>query len=101
VLDDAYQHRAVSPQRCYSRSWPPLSTTRCCPPNTRASGGARRADVIIVTKCPPGMAAETKTVVEQLSDYGSAGRALFVLRIRCRRALALRVLEGFRRSRQL
>ncbi|MCC3154540.1 tetraacyldisaccharide 4'-kinase [Hymenobacter sp. BT770] len=69
VLDDAYQHRAVLPtlnvlltelaRPFYADEVLPAGRLR------ESRGGARRADVVIVTKCPPDLSAAAQAKVEQ------------------------------------
>ncbi|WP_035563001.1 tetraacyldisaccharide 4'-kinase [Hymenobacter sp. IS2118] len=75
VLDDAYQHRAVRPALnvLLTELARPFYHDQVLPAGRlrERRSGARRADVIIVTKCPPGMATETKAAVEQrIRAYG-------------------------------
>ena len=69
VLDDAYQHRAVRPALNvllteYAR---PFYEDDVLPAGRLREGrsGARRADVVIVTKCPPGLSAAARAAVGQ------------------------------------
>ncbi|MBD2767866.1 tetraacyldisaccharide 4'-kinase [Hymenobacter sp. BT664] len=75
VLDDAYQHRAVQPTlnvlltewaRPFYQDWVlPAGRLR------ESRRGAWRADLIIVTKCPPGLSAAAQAAVAQrLGRYG-------------------------------
>ncbi|MFD2717509.1 tetraacyldisaccharide 4'-kinase [Hymenobacter monticola] len=69
VLDDAYQHRAVRPTLNvllteYAR---PFYEDQVLPAGRlrESRGGARRADVVIVTKCPPDLSAALQGTVQQ------------------------------------
>ncbi|HRI27444.1 MAG TPA: tetraacyldisaccharide 4'-kinase [Chitinophagales bacterium] len=67
LLDDAFQHRRVKPaiailltdyNRLFTRDLPlPAGTLREC------AGGYRRANVIVVTKCPYPLSEQTKTAL--------------------------------------
>ena len=69
VLDDAYQHRAVRPalnvlltelaRPFYADEVLPAGRLR------ESRAGARRADIIIVTKCPPNLPLAAQQAVEQ------------------------------------
>ena len=69
VLDDAYQHRAVRPalnvllteyaRPFYDDDVLPAGRLR------ERHSGAWRADVVVVTKCPPGLSAAAQTAVGQ------------------------------------
>jgi tetraacyldisaccharide 4'-kinase len=68
LLDDAYQHRRVTPAfqvllTDYNR---PFYRDLLLPAGRlRESGyGAKRADVVVVTKCPPGLGAEEMMAIE-------------------------------------
>ena len=78
VLDDAYQHRAVRPvlnvlltelaRPFYRDDVLPAGRLR------ESRGGARRADIIIVTKCPPALSvAEQLTVIQRVEQYSRPG----------------------------
>ncbi|MCR5889933.1 tetraacyldisaccharide 4'-kinase [Hymenobacter sp. J193] len=78
VLDDAYQHRRVQPtlsflltehQRPFYEDWVlPAGRLR------ESRGGARRADVIIVTKCPAELpAAEQVKIRQRIGRYSRPG----------------------------
>ncbi len=78
VLDDAYQHRAVRPTlnvlltelpRPFYDDWVlPAGRLR------ERRSGARRADVIIVTKCPPDLsAADQAAVTQRIRRYAQPG----------------------------
>ena len=69
VLDDAYQHRAVRPTlNVLLTEWArPFYADQVLPAGRlrESRSGARRADVIIVTKCPPGLSAAAQAAVKQ------------------------------------
>jgi tetraacyldisaccharide 4'-kinase len=78
VLDDAYQHRRVRPTlnilltelaRPFYHDWVlPAGRLR------ESRAGAARADVVLVTKCPPDLSAEARAAVEaQVRRYTRAG----------------------------
>lgn len=78
VLDDAYQHRRVRPTlnilltelaRPFYHDWVlPAGRLR------ESRAGAARADVVIVTKCPPDLAAEAQAAAEaQVRRYARTG----------------------------
>ncbi|GAA4041360.1 tetraacyldisaccharide 4'-kinase [Hymenobacter glaciei] len=78
VLDDAYQHRAVRPalnvlltelaRPFYEDFVLPAGRLR------ESRAGAARADVIIVTKCPPNLsAAKQEVAVQKVRRYARAG----------------------------
>ena len=74
VLDDAYQHRAVRPALnvLLTELARPFYDDQVLPAGRlrESRGGARRADVLIVTKCPtdlPGAARET--VIKRIRNY--------------------------------
>lgn len=80
VLDDAMQHRRIRPGFCvlltdYAR----LYTRDCLLPAGRlreSRRGSRRADVIVVTKCPPTLtAAEQEAIRRELKP--DEGQSLF------------------------
>ena len=74
ILDDAYQHRAVKPglnllltdynQLFIHDKLLPVGRLR------ESKGGARRADMIVVTKCPDKITdSERKNIKQQLSEF--------------------------------
>ena len=78
VLDDAYQHRAVRPtlnmlltelaQPFYDDYVLPAGRLR------ESRAGAQRADVVIVTKCPPNLSeADQRAVTQQIRRYSRPG----------------------------
>ena len=78
VLDDAYQHRAVRPtlnilltelaRPFYSDQVLPAGRLR------ESRAGAARADVVIVTKCPPNLSeADQQAVAQQIRRYSRPG----------------------------
>jgi tetraacyldisaccharide 4'-kinase len=82
VLDDAMQHRPVQPSlnlmltdygRLFFRDWVlPMGLLR------EPRQGARRADAIIVTKCPTGMGAtEMEAVRREVHRYSPTGTPVF------------------------
>lgn len=78
VLDDAYQHRAVQPtvNILLTELARPFYEDHVLPAGRlrERRAGARRADVIIVTKCPPGLAPSAQaTVVQSVQCYSRAG----------------------------
>ena len=74
VLDDAYQHRAVRPALniLLTEQARPFYED-CVLPAGRlreSRAGAQRADVVIVTKCPPDFSeADQRTVTQQIRRY--------------------------------
>jgi len=70
VLDDAYQHRAVRPTLnvLLTELARPFYRDLVLPAGRlrESRRGARRADVVIVTKCPPDLSINTQYVVSQL-----------------------------------
>ncbi|TPG63759.1 tetraacyldisaccharide 4'-kinase [Hymenobacter nivis] len=72
VLDDAYQHRAVRPAlNVLLTEWArPFYADRVLPAGRlrESRAGARRADIIIATKCPPGAPAAARAAVAQRID---------------------------------
>jgi tetraacyldisaccharide 4'-kinase len=69
VLDDAYQHRAVRPSLnvLLTELARPFYADQVLPAGRlrESRGGAYRADVIIVTKCPPELPADAQAAVTQ------------------------------------
>ncbi|WP_158010923.1 tetraacyldisaccharide 4'-kinase [Hymenobacter lapidarius] len=69
VLDDAFQHRAVRPTlNVLLTEWAqPFYQDHVLPAGRlrESRHGARRADVIIMTKCPPGLSAAAQALVLQ------------------------------------
>ncbi len=75
VLDDAYQHRAVRPAlNILLTEWArPFYEDFVLPAGRlrESRSGARRADVVFVTKCPSDLSvAEQATIIKQVSRYG-------------------------------
>ena len=78
VLDDAYQHRAVQPtvNILLTELARPFYEDHVLPAGRlrERRAGARRADVIIVTKCPPGLAPSAQAAaVQSVQRYSRAG----------------------------
>ncbi|MDQ2795412.1 MAG: tetraacyldisaccharide 4'-kinase [Bacteroidota bacterium] len=78
VLDDAYQHRAVRPAlNVLLSEWArPFYTDHVLPAGRlrEARAGAARADVVIITKCPPDAPAAARAAVErQVQRYARSG----------------------------
>jgi tetraacyldisaccharide 4'-kinase len=77
VLDDAYQHRRVRPTlnilltelaRPFYHDWVlPAGRLR------ESRAGAARADVVILTKCPPGLPAAQRAAEAQVRRYARPG----------------------------
>ncbi|MBF9140028.1 tetraacyldisaccharide 4'-kinase [Hymenobacter properus] len=69
VLDDAYQHRAVRPTLnvLLTEHARPFYEDYVLPAGLlrESRGGARRADVVIITKCPAGLNATAQTAIAQ------------------------------------
>ncbi|MDO7875954.1 tetraacyldisaccharide 4'-kinase [Hymenobacter sp. ASUV-10] len=69
VLDDAYQHRAVQPalNLLLTELVRPFYTDHVLPAGRlrESRAGARRADVVITTKCPPDLPETTRAAVAQ------------------------------------
>jgi tetraacyldisaccharide 4'-kinase len=69
VLDDAYQHRAVQPALniLLTELARPFYEDQVLPAGRlrESRSGAHRADVVIITKCPPVLSNETRQAVEQ------------------------------------
>jgi len=69
VLDDAYQHRAVQPTlNVLLTEWArPFYQDRVLPAGRlrESRRGARRADAVIVTKCPPSLSMAAQAVIAQ------------------------------------
>ena len=67
VLDDAYQHRAVRPAlNVLLTEWArPFYNDHVLPAGRlrESRGGARRADLVIVTKCPPALPAVAQALL--------------------------------------
>ncbi|MBC7922049.1 MAG: tetraacyldisaccharide 4'-kinase, partial [Ferruginibacter sp.] len=87
LLDDAYQHRSVRPHlnllltdygRPFTRDWPfPAGRLR------ERRHGARRADAVIVTKCPEELAGEERLRLEEdIRRYLRPGTPVFFSAIR-------------------
>ena len=77
VLDDAYQHRAVRPalNMLLTELARPFYDDEVLPAGRlrESRSGARRADVIIVTKCPADLAAAAQVaVVQQIRRFSQA-----------------------------
>ncbi|WP_046242337.1 tetraacyldisaccharide 4'-kinase [Hymenobacter terrenus] len=77
VLDDAYQHRAVRPAlNLLLTEWArPFYQDLVLPAGRlrESRSGARRADIIIVTKCPPDLDEASQIAIEQrIRHYGRA-----------------------------
>lgn len=81
LLDDAYQHRAIKAgvnilltdySKIFTRDKSmPIGRLRECPP------AANRADIVIVTKCPKDLSAETQEeITNEISEFTKA-RILF------------------------
>ncbi|WP_310392500.1 tetraacyldisaccharide 4'-kinase [Hymenobacter sp.] len=75
VLDDAYQHRAVRPAlNVLLTEWArPFYQDQVLPAGRlrESRAGARRADVIVVTKCPPALAAPAQAAIAaRIRRYG-------------------------------
>jgi tetraacyldisaccharide 4'-kinase len=82
VLDDAYQHRAVQPAlNVLLTEWArPFYHDRVLPAGRlrESRAGARRADVVIVTKCPVGLSAAAQAAIEQnIKRYAKPGAPVF------------------------
>ena len=78
VLDDAYQHRAVRPAlNVLLTEWArPFYADYVLPAGRlrESRAGARRADVIVATKCPPGAPAAARAAVAQrIGHYARPG----------------------------
>jgi tetraacyldisaccharide 4'-kinase len=78
VLDDAYQHRAVQPtvNILLTELARPFYEDHVLPAGRLREhrAGARRADVIIVTKCPSGLDLSTQAaVVQRVQPYSRPG----------------------------
>jgi tetraacyldisaccharide 4'-kinase len=74
VLDDAYQHRAVRPalNLLLTELVRPFYTDHVLPAGRlrESRSGAHRADIVIVTKCPPDLSeARQAAVAQQLRRY--------------------------------
>ena len=69
VLDDAYQHRAVRPTLniLLTELARPFYNDHVLPAGRlrESRAGAARADVVIITKCPPGLPAAARAAAEQ------------------------------------
>jgi tetraacyldisaccharide 4'-kinase len=69
LLDDAYQHRQVMPafQILLTDHRLPFFRDLLLPSGRlrESSYGAKRADVVVVTKCPPGLSSEEMMVLEK------------------------------------
>ena len=81
VLDDAYQHRAVRPAlNLLLTEWEaPFYADYVLPAGRlrEARAGARRADAVVVTKCPAGVsAAARQAVAAQVARYARPGAAV-------------------------
>ena len=82
ILDDAFQHRKLNPDFCivltpysspFSKDYPlPLGRLR------ESRAGAKRADVVVVTKCPAELGQEGKNkLAEELAPYLNSEADLF------------------------
>ena len=87
LLDDAFQHRAIAQDvklllsdfsRPFYRDMPfPAGRLR----ETR--GGARRADAVIVTKCPSGLTENNKEIItKEIREYSKSSTPVFFSSIR-------------------
>lgn len=87
LLDDAFQHRAVRAKvnilltdyrRPFYKDWPlPAGRLR------ETAAGARRADMVIVSKCPPELSMEARThIKEQIGKYLRQGVEVYFSMIR-------------------
>ncbi|QKG52343.1 tetraacyldisaccharide 4'-kinase [Hymenobacter sp. BRD67] len=79
VLDDAYQHRRVRPTLniLLTELARPFYTDFVLPAGRlrEARAGAARADVVILTKCPPGLSAHDQAAAEaQVRRYARPGQ---------------------------
>lgn len=78
VLDDAYQHRAVRPAlNLLLTEWPrPFYGDHVLPAGRLREGraGARRADAVLVTKCPPDASGAARAAVARhIARYARPG----------------------------
>ena len=78
VLDDAYQHRRVRPalNLLLTEQQQPFYADHVLPAGRLREGrrGARRADVVIVTKCEPGLSAERRrAITRRVRRYARPG----------------------------
>ena len=74
LLDDAYQHRRIKPgfQILLTEYSKPFYRDYLLPAGRlrEARKGAARADVVVVTKCPPALSADEKTAIKaSISQY--------------------------------
>ena len=82
ILDDAFQHRAIRPslQILITSYAKPFYNDLEMPSGTlrESRRGARRADVVVVTKCPPGMRQKEMDVVRnKILSYAGAKKVFF------------------------
>ena len=86
LLDDAFQHRAIQPQiqillsdyaRLFYEDYPfPAGLLR------EPRSGARRADAVVITKCPERLTAQARqTIQQQVGRYTRADTPVFFARI--------------------
>lgn len=84
ILDDAFQHRYVYPSKTVLlTAYGNLYADDCLLPagNLRESSlGAKRADVVVVTKCPQKMSGQEKSLIEKKLNL-TAGKNLFFSRL--------------------
>ncbi|GAB3182341.1 tetraacyldisaccharide 4'-kinase [Telluribacter humicola] len=93
LLDDAYQHRGIRPSvnillNDYNR---PFYNDHPFPAGYLREGrsGATRADAVVVTKCPAGLAqAEKEEIKQQISRYTRHGTPVFFASVRYEQPVA-------------
>ncbi|QHT71281.1 tetraacyldisaccharide 4'-kinase [Rhodocytophaga rosea] len=87
ILDDAYQHRAVQPSFSillsdYNR---PFYRDYVLPSGRlrERRAGAKRADVILVSKCPEGLSkAEKQAITQEINSYAKPATPVYFTTIR-------------------
>jgi tetraacyldisaccharide 4'-kinase len=87
LLDDAYQHRAVQPSLSillsdYNR---PFYRDYVLPSGRlrERRSGARRADIILVSKCPEKLSlAEKEAIIQEISQYAKPAAPVYFTTIR-------------------
>ena len=81
LMDDAYQHRSVRPQLSVLLTdyWNPFYSDMVLPAGRlrEARSGAKRADVLVVTKCPPNLDEATRNRIATEAQKYAPGKPVF------------------------